>query len=231
MKILAVDTSTQTCSVALIDGENLIAETTTGSHQTHTKRLLGIIAHLLAGAGWRTAALDGMAVVQGPGSFTGLRIGISSIKGLAAATGKPVVGVSSLEALAWQCLTYKGRIYPLIDARKTEVYTAGFLAADGRLNPLMPQQVAGPNEVLANIEAPCLMVGNGALLYGDMIRERLGSRVHLAPLGQHHVRASTVAFLAWQRFKQGDLVEDGQLVPEYLRKSDAQIHLNAKKLS
>jgi len=228
MKILAVDTSTQICSVALIDDDALIAETTTGSQQTHTRHLMGMIEHLLQGAHMRIDAVDALAVVQGPGSFTGLRIGISSIKGLAAATGKPVTGISGLEGLAWQCLDYNGHIYAMIDARKAEVYSAGYLATDGCLRPLQAEQVVTPDKLLADCETPCLFVGSGALLYKDLILKRLGTSVRLAPPLQHHVRASTVAYLAWQRFKPGDLGASGQLVPEYVRQSDAEINLQPK---
>ncbi len=226
MKILAVDTSTQTCSVALIDDEALIGETTTGLHQTHSKHLMSLIEQLLAVAGLRIDAVDALAVVRGPGSFTGLRIGISSVKGLAAATGKPAVGVSSLEALAWQCSSYNGRIYPMIDARKAEVYAAGYLAANGCLQRLDAEQVSTPANVLTSCETPCLFVGSGALLYQDMIRDRLGANAFLASTLQHHVRASAVAHLAWQGFKQGKFGENGQLIPDYVRKSDAQINLS-----
>jgi len=229
MKILAVDTSTQTCSVALIDDDALIAETTTGLQQTHTKHLMGLIENLLADAGMRVDALDGLAVVQGPGSFTGLRIGISSVKGLSAARGKPVVGVSSLEALAVQCLSYNDCIYPMIDACRAEVYASGYLATPGALERLEAEQVIKPDKMLTNCKTPCLFVGSGALLYRDLIRARLGTKAHFAPPLQHHVRASTVAHLAWQRFKQGECGENGELVPDYVRKSDAEINLQQKR--
>ncbi len=229
MKILAVDTSTQTCSVALIDDDALIAETTTGLRQTHARHLMGLIEHLLAEAGMPIDAVDGLAVVQGPGSFTGLRIGISSVKGLSAAMGKPAVGVSSLEALAWQCLSYNDCIYPMIDARKAEVYASGYLATQGCLRPLAAEQVITPDKMLTTCKTPCLFVGSGALLYRDLIMDRLGNNAHFAPALQHHVRASTVAHLAWQRFKRGDFAENGQLVPDYVRRSDAEINLQQKR--
>jgi tRNA threonylcarbamoyladenosine biosynthesis protein TsaB len=103
MKILAVDTATKSCSVAIIDAGSLSAELTTQSDQTHSKHLMQRIDAVLGMADLSAVDLDGLAVTLGPGSFTGLRIGISTIKGLAYALGKPVVGISSLNALAWQC--------------------------------------------------------------------------------------------------------------------------------
>ena len=225
MKILAVDTSTQTCSVALTDNDELIAETTTGIRQTHSKHLMDMIAQLLAGAKLDTNAIDGLAVVNGPGSFTGLRIGVSTVKGMASATGMPVCGVSALEALAWQCQAYAGRIYPMIDARKAEVYTAGYLASSGTLNLQKDAQVGAPDKVLKTMETPCLCIGTGALLYKEMIATHLGSDVRFAPALRNHVQASTVAFLAWQKFECEGLDLGDQVTPDYLRKSDAQLNL------
>ena len=102
MKILALDTATKTCSVALTDDGSLAAESTIIKNQTHTKHLMRLIHSVLEISGFGLSDMDGFAVTIGPGSFTGLRIGISTIKGLAQALGKPVVGISSLKALAWQ---------------------------------------------------------------------------------------------------------------------------------
>ena len=126
MKILAVDTATRSCSAAVIDGEALLAETTNTSNQTHSRHLLDTIDAVIEQAGLEITELDGFAVSNGPGSFTGLRIGIASIKGLAFSLGKPVVGVSSLDALAWQCAQSAYLICPLLDARKKEVYACRY---------------------------------------------------------------------------------------------------------
>ncbi len=229
MKILAVDTSTQTCSVALMDGEALIAETTTGfARQTHARRLMGMIVHLLAEAGLACRRGRRLGRCSGTGSFTGLRIGISSIKGLAAAIGKPVAGVSSLEALAWQCLAYNGRIYPMIDARKPKCTRPVILPPNGVCRCWTPERVITPDKVLTNSQAPASLLAVGAWLYRDLILDASGNQRPFAPAWQHHVRASTVAHLAWQRFKQGKVGKNGQLVPDYVRKSDAQINLSPK---
>jgi tRNA threonylcarbamoyladenosine biosynthesis protein TsaB len=225
MKILAVDTSTRTCSVALVDNDRLIAETTIGIRQTHSKHLMDIIAQLIAAAKLDIDAVDGLAVVNGPGSFTGLRIGVSTIKGMATATGMPVCGVSALEALAWQCQAYNGRIYAMIDARKAEVYAAGYLAADGELTQQMAAQVDSPDNILKKMKKPCLCIGTGALLYKDLIETHLGPEVQFVPALQNHVQASTVAFLARQIFERGRVDRGDPVTPQYLRKSDAQINL------
>lgn len=225
MKILAVDTSTRTCSVALIDDDALIAETTTGVSRTHTKHLMDMIAHTLADAGLGLDHIDALAVVKGPGSFTGLRIGISTVQGLAVAAGKPVAGVSALEALAWQSMAYRGNIYPMIDARRAEVYTAGYYASDGRLRHISPEQVGPPEDAFKCMATPCLILGSGALLYRNLIGEHLGSQAQLAPVLRHHVHASSVAALALEQFEQKGVDKGAAVRPDYLRQSDAEINL------
>jgi tRNA threonylcarbamoyladenosine biosynthesis protein TsaB len=184
-----------------------------------------MISHLIEEVGLRIDAMDAFAVVQGPGSFTGLRIGISSINGLAASSGKPVVGVSSLEALARQCLGFSGNICAMIDARKSEVYFAVYRAEAGDLQRLTAEQVAPPDQAVAATDTPCLFVGSGALLYRHMIEKRSEAPALPAAPFQHHIRASTVAYLAWQRMEQGDCAAIQGLVPSYVRQSDAQINL------
>jgi tRNA threonylcarbamoyladenosine biosynthesis protein TsaB len=224
MKLLAVDTSTPNCSVALVDNTTLIAEVTTGPRQTHSRHLMGMIRDLLGEAALPVNALEGFAVVKGPGSFTGLRIGISSIKGLAALTGKPVAGVSSLDALAWQCLGYNGLVCAMIDARKSEVYFAVYRSETGHLQRLTDEQVASPDTAVAAIAGPCLFVGSGALLYEKVIRKQLDASARLVPPSQHHIRGSTVAQLALERFERNDADPIQALVPAYVRQSDAEIN-------
>ena len=122
MKLLAIDTATDSCSVAIIEDDTLRSELTAMPGQTHSKHLMPFIASVLDAAALKLTALDGFAVSLGPGSFTGVRIGISTVKGLAFSLGKPVVGISSLAALAWQCNESSGLICPMIDARKKQVY-------------------------------------------------------------------------------------------------------------
>ena len=133
MKILAVDTATKSCSVAVIDEDRLLAESTSFEDQTHSRHLLNIIDTVLGKAGLKIAQLDGFAVSIGPGSFTGLRIGIASVKGLAFSLNKPVVGVSSLQSLAFQCSKSPYLICPVLDARKQELYFCRYRFNKGKL--------------------------------------------------------------------------------------------------
>ena len=144
MKILAVDTATRGCSVAIVDQSSLLAEVTIVSAQTHSKHLMEMIHTALQGANLRVSDIDGWAVSAGPGSFTGLRIGMSTIKGLAMASGKPVVGVSSLQALAWQTLPCSNLMCAMLDARKGQVYCARYRSVSGALMQDLPAAVLSP---------------------------------------------------------------------------------------
>ena len=225
MKILAVDTATQSCSVAVTNGGALCAELTTVRNQTHSKHLMGLIHSVLEIAGFSVADLDGLAVTVGPGSFTGLRIGISTIKGFAHALDKPVVGVSSLKALAWQCAAPAYLICPLIDARKGEVYCATYCLSGNQLIQQTGARAMSPEAFLAEIKTPCIFIGSGAQLYHHRIDTALGSLAHFVPGEQNIIRASSVAILSMPRFEAKDTEEAAELLPHYIRKSDAELNM------
>lgn len=226
MKILAVDTSTTSCSVAIVGRDSLLAEATIVRKQTHSKHLMDMINQVVTSSGIAISDLNGFAVTKGPGTFTGLRIGISTVKGLAAATGKPVVGVSSLEALARQCALSSYLICPLIDARKGEVYFSRYRFADGALQRMIPEGVLPPGQAVRDINEPSLFVGNGALLYKDKLIKTLGKHASFAVFQHNTIRASTVARLSIDRFDITDTEDVGAFVPNYIRRSDAELKLN-----
>jgi len=225
MKILAVDTATKSCSVAVIDGGTLLAESTSFKGQTHSRQLLNIIDSVLEQAGLKIAQLDGFAVSIGPGSFTGLRIGISSVKGLAFSLDKPVVGVSTLQTLAYQCKQNPYLICPILDARKHEVYFCHYRFKEGYLEKESQERVASPTEAFREIREPCLFVGNGAKLYQEVICSGLGGLAHFAAESQDTIQASAVAWLSLPRFKRQETDDVQLLVPQYIRKSDAQLKI------
>jgi tRNA threonylcarbamoyladenosine biosynthesis protein TsaB len=226
MKILAVDTATKSCSVAVIDGDTLLAESTSFDGQTHSRQLLNIIDTVLGQAGLNIAQLDGFAVSIGPGSFTGLRIGISSVKGLAFSLNKPVVGVSSLQTLAFQCQQNPYLICPILDARKQEVYFCHYRSKKGKLVKKSQERVASPAEAIRIIREPCVFVGNGAKLYQELISTGLGELAHFAADSQHTIQASAIARLSLSRFQRQETDDIQLLVPHYIRKSDAQFKIN-----
>jgi tRNA threonylcarbamoyladenosine biosynthesis protein TsaB len=224
MKILALDTATKSCSVAVTDEGSLSAELTALKSQTHSKHLMDLIHSVLEISGFSAGDLDGLAVTIGPGSFTGLRIGISAIKGLAYALDKPVVGISTLEVLAWQCADRSYLICPLLDARKGEVYCATYRFEDHQLIQKKKECAIAPEAVVEDITEPCVFIGNGALIYRKNIKTVLGNLAHFVPKGQDTIRASSIAFMSMQRFEAKDTDEASGLVPRYIRKSDAELN-------
>jgi tRNA threonylcarbamoyladenosine biosynthesis protein TsaB len=228
MKILALDTATKSCSVALTDNGAISAELTTLKDQTHSKHLMDLIHSVFEIAGFGVRDVDGFAVTIGPGSFTGLRIGISTIKGLAHAVEKPVVGISSLKALAWQCDDQNHFIYPFLDARKGEVYWATYRFEGGRLVQKAAARASAPEAALENIKTPCVFIGNGARLYRDRIKSKLGYFAHFVPKDKDILRASSIALLSVERFNARDTDEAAGLIPHYIRKSDAELKFDNK---
>ena len=228
MRILAVDTATKSCSVAITEEKTVLKELTADNGQTHSRHLLKMIHAVMQSTGLAMSRLDGFAVTRGPGSFTGLRIGISSIKGLALAVNKPVMGISSLEALAQQSGLESGRICAIIDARRGEVYAAFYQAAPAGVFPESDEVVLPPHNLLMDISHPCLFVGSGAKIYRDVITEKLGNHARFARPARHIIRASTVALLALKRFENGEVGKITELVPQYIRKSDAELNFEKK---
>ncbi len=225
MRILAVDTATTSCSVAIVDKTSLLTEFTLHREETHSKHLMDMINTALKISGLNISDMDGFAVTRGPGSFTGLRIGISTIKGLAAASGRPIVGVSSLEALATQASLSSDLICPLLDARRGEVYFSRYRFINGRLKKQMEEKVTPPDRAVGDLCESCLFVGNGAWLYKKILLEKLGEFASFAPIIQNTIRASTVAYLSLEKFENSDTDDIGKFMPHYIRKSDAELNL------
>jgi len=236
MKILAVDTSTESCSVALIESVSLsrdsemksLAELTIVSKITHSRHLMKMVDTVVRDSGIHIHDLDGFAVATGPGSFTGIRIGISTVKGLVLASGKPVVGISNLDALAYPFSFSPYLICTLMDARRGEVYCCSFRSDEkGILKKERNEQVLSPEKAIADINEPCLFVGNGALFYKNLIKEKISGLAHFVPPCQNIIRASAIAYLGMERLKENDTDDIAALAPNYVRKSEAEI-LNIK---
>ncbi|MFH7319388.1 tRNA (adenosine(37)-N6)-threonylcarbamoyltransferase complex dimerization subunit type 1 TsaB [Desulfurivibrio sp. D14AmB] len=220
--LLALETSGSCGSVALVDETGCRAEHSLQSSRTHSRRLLEAVARLLAEDGVTWPELDGIAVGLGPGSFTGLRIGLSSAKGLALATGKPLLGISSLDALADQVLPSPYPICALIDARKQEVF-AGFYDGGDQLQRLEEYLAIPPTDLVDRITTPTLLIGSGAQLYRPLLQEKLGSLAHFASPALFFPRAAAIGHLALAAWQQQQFLDPGRAVPLYIRPSDAQL--------
>ncbi|MBE0596528.1 MAG: tRNA (adenosine(37)-N6)-threonylcarbamoyltransferase complex dimerization subunit type 1 TsaB [Desulfuromonadales bacterium] len=221
--ILTVDTATTAGSVAVSRGELLLGEIVLQTPANHTDRLLLTIRQLLADLGLTIAEFDALAVVRGPGSFTGLRVGMATVKGLALAIDRPVVAVSSLQALALQAPLPRHPVCALIDARKKEVYAALYHWQGGMPNLLGEEAVLAPEKLLEQLAGEVLFLGNGALVYRTLIVRHLGARAHFLPWPLQLPRASHAACLALSDLRSGRAVPLAQLAPCYIRPSEAEL--------
>lgn len=226
MKILAVDTAAKTCSTAIVCGDAVLAETVLDRGKTHTRVLMKIIHDMFSAVGMRTSDIDGFAVTIGPGSFTGLRIGLSTVKGLAFAARKPIAGISTLDALAAPFADAADLVCAMIDARRGEVYTALYRRTSSRLIIERPARAASPEQAIADVSGPALFVGDGALVYQDCIVAELGENAIFAGPGHHVIRASAVGKLGMERITAGETVDALTLIPVYLRGSDAKKNIS-----
>ena len=223
MLVLGVETSTMQGGVALVGDRGLVSEYILNVEATHSERLLPTIDRMLRDAGVGPEDLGGIAVSIGPGSFTGLRISLSTVKGLAHATGLPVVSVPTLEALAWALPAARWQVCPVLDARKQEVYAALFQHEPGGLHRLMEDAALDPEDLCGRIRKPTLFLGDGVDVYVEVFRRLLGDRLLLPPLAHRGARPACVAELGRGRLLRGehDVVES--LVPRYLRPSEAEL--------
>ena len=227
---MAVNSAAESCGIAIMVDGRVQAAIRLNHGQTHSRFLMQAVDSALMLSRLALSDIDVFAATRGPGSFTGLRIGISTVKGLAFGSGKPVVGVSSLEALAYQAPGCASRVCVMLDARRSEVYWCLYEYQHDRLSPITGEQVGSVNDLLEQIEGPCVAVGNAALLYADQLHEKFGSAIQLAPAVCHEIQPDTVAQLAWARFQQGEVEDPDSFVPVYLRKSDAQINREKRKI-
>lgn len=228
MKIVAIDTSTTAGSVALLQDEQVVAEWYLQSAKTHNRRLLSSLNDVLRQAGWSLKDADGFAATIGPGSFTGLRIGLSTVKTLAWSLSKDYVGVSSLDALAAGLFFSPLPVCSVLDARKNEVYFALYRPT-GLGHPALQGSylVDKPHRLARSITEQTVFCGDGWLLYKDFLQESLGELAVEAPAPCHMIRASHVGFLAMQRMLAGKGDDPMLSAPLYVRPSEAEIHRKA----
>ena len=225
MRVLAIETSTLAGGAALLDGDQLVGEYIVNARTTHSERLLSAADRLLQDAGWTLGVLEGLAVAVGPGSFTGLRIGVSSVKGLAFSLKIPVAAVSTLEALAWALPFARDPVCPMLDARKGEVYVALFHWDGESLIRDWEDQALDPEELCRRLSGPVTFVGDGIAKYGSLFKELLGPLATFAPPARRLPSAACVGQLGHARLLAGEVVDPVALAPRYLRPSEAELKL------
>jgi tRNA threonylcarbamoyladenosine biosynthesis protein TsaB len=224
MRVLGIETATTTGGVALTEDDRLVAELRLNVRVTHSERLLPGLAHVLKQAGMSIADVDVLAVSIGPGSFTGLRVGLGMVKGLAFATGKPVAAVPTLEALAWNLPYSSLPVCALFDARRKELYGALFTWKHDRFVRDIPENVMSPAKwagILSRYER-VVLTGEGAVLYKASLTNLLGERAVLAPPDKLYPSPANIAFLGRKMAENGDFSDPVALVPFYIRKAEAE---------
>ena len=224
MLILAFETSAKSCSAAIHDGKSLLAESYQNSGLTHSQTLMVMAEDLLKVCGKSAADVTHLAAAAGPGSFTGIRIGVSAAKGFAWGAEKPVYGVSTLESMALGLGVWSGYICCCMDARRNQVYNAIFLAENGELKRISEDRaiaLSDLKEELAHIDGPIYLVGDGAALAHKTLSQDIPELI-LPREHRQHQRASGVALAALLAMDRGENADGAALQPNYLRLSQAE---------
>lgn len=231
MRILAFESSAKAASVALLTDGALTGESFLNNGQTHSRTLMKLASDLLENCELRPADLDYVAWANGPGSFTGVRIGAAAAKGLCWGLELPALPVSTLEAMAWNAADLEGVICCCMDARRGQVYNALFRAEGGSLTRLREDRALSLEELeadLKGLEGPIHLVGDGALLTWQSLGDRL-DRLHLISEHLRQQRASGAALAAYASALRGEVQNPASSVPNYLRLSQAERERLAKQ--
>lgn len=216
MRVLAVETSTLSGGAALLDGERVVGEYVLDVRVTHSERLMAAIDQLLSDAAWTARDLEGLAVAVGPGSFTGLRVGLSTVKGLALALSIPVAAVPTLDAMAAMLPFAALPVCPVLDARKREVYASLYRWDGLGMRREWDYLAVAPEELSRRLDEPVIVVGDGA----DAISSPCARRVAPPRRGP---APGVVGALGHARLAIGDTVPIAELAPIYLRPSEAEL--------
>lgn len=236
MKLIALDSSGLVASVAVMEDDNLIAEYTIQYKKTHSQTLLPMLDEVKKMIDLDLHTIDAIAISAGPGSFTGLRIGSATAKGLGFALKKPLIAVPTIEGLAYNFYGSSELICPIMDARRGQVYSGVFefvkkneTNAEGsthyELKTIVPQCAVTMNEMLTKLNElnrAVLFVGDGIPVFSEMIKEKLSVPYHLAPAHRNRQSAASVAALAQVYYRQGKIQTAEEHEPEYLRLSQAE---------
>jgi tRNA threonylcarbamoyladenosine biosynthesis protein TsaB len=231
MRVLAIDTSTLLGGVAIVDDlSGMVFEVRLNVKSTYSERLMTTIDYALKQSGYTISDMDFFAVATGPGSFTGLRIGLSTVKGFSYATGKPIVSVLTLEALAQNFPFCRYPVCTMLDARKKEVYVALFEWKNEGLVRLISEMSIKVNKALERIieHDKVVFTGDGVILYKNEIVSLMGERAVFASPEKMVPSPANVACIGMQKALRGEFSDPVNLVPFYIRRSEAEIKENDK---
>ncbi|MBP3718098.1 MAG: tRNA (adenosine(37)-N6)-threonylcarbamoyltransferase complex dimerization subunit type 1 TsaB [Eubacterium sp.] len=235
MKILGIDSSGMVASVAIVQDDVIIAEYTMNHKKTHSETLLPMIDEIVKTSETKLEELDAIAIAAGPGSFTGLRIGAATAKGLAMATDKPIIPIKTCEGLAFNMWGAEGLICPIIDARRNQVYT-GLYRVKGNVEVILEQQPMDIYELIEYINSyskqreasevgpaeGVTFLGDGVAIYQDVIWKEIDIPCQMAPAMMNRQRGASIASYGELLYKEGKYINADDFAPEYLRKSQAE---------
>lgn len=232
MLLLAIESSGLVASVALMSDDKIVGEYTTNFKTTHSQTLLPMMNEVVQMTGFSLENLDAIVISGGPGSFTGLRIGAATAKGLGLALEKPLINVPTVDALAFNLYGNEQVICPIMDARRQQVYTGLYTFEGDDFKILSAQKAVGIDEIVEEINGlgrPVIFLGDGVPVYETYIREHSTVPVQFAPAHLNAQRAGALAALGKRYFEEGRMETADEHVPEYLRLSQAERELQEKQ--
>lgn len=230
MLLLGIDTSSQAAGAALVQDGAIVCEYTLNQKKTHSAHLLPMTEQMLAAAGYTLRDMDGFACGVGPGSFTGVRIGVTTVKSFAQALERPVITADSLETLAFGVTPFDGWIVSVIFARVDEVFCGAYEMGENGLTVRIAPSVMTISELLERLsDVPCLFVGDGAVMHREQIKCTLGKHAHFAGERQNIISAANLALLCEKRAKESGWQRYDEISPLYLRVSQAEREYQEKQ--
>lgn len=224
MIVLSVDSSSTTATVAIASEDKILGEISLNDKREHSVILMELIELLLDKCNLTIDDIDGFAISEGPGSFTGLRIGMATIKGLAFGTNKPCISISTLDTLAYNVINFNGLICPIMDALRGNVYTNLYKNNNGNLQSVFEAScisIEELTELLKEKDEPVIFLGDGLIKHKEYLTNNL-EKVTFATLNSNYPKASSLAELAIKKLKNEELQDINKIVPVYLRKSQAE---------
>lgn len=232
MRILGLDSSGLVASVAVVEEDNMLAEYTVNYKKTHSQTLLPMLDEIARLIELDLNTIDAIAVAAGPGSFTGLRIGSATAKGLGLALDKPLISVPTVDGLAYNLYGCRDMVCPLMDARRNQVYTGVYQFGENGMKVIVPQCAVGIDEIIAQINeisAPVTFLGDGVAVFRNYIAEHCQVPYAFAPAHMSKQRAAAVAALGLVYAKEGKLESAAEHRPDYLRLSQAERELKERQ--
>jgi tRNA threonylcarbamoyladenosine biosynthesis protein TsaB len=227
MKVLGIDTSTAVVSIGIIEDESVIAESSLNVMASHSAKLMSVIDDVLKRSALTIQELDAFAVTIGPGSFTGLRIGLSTVKGFCYALKKPIIGVITLDVLAYSLKYSDKLICPILDARKQEVYSAIYRGGS-KLVRQTDYLCTKIESILASLNEPTIFLGDGVARYKEIIVQNLNNHAIIAESPFRFCRGPIVALLGYERLISGESDDYFAITPFYIRKPEAEVRMGSK---